>query len=560
MIKKILIAVCLWVPFLTQCSSATYQITKNAAGRKGAVVSAHALASQAGLEILKQGGNAMDAAITTQFVLAVVHPSAGNLGGGGYTIAHFKDGKTLAIDYRETAPAKAHRDMYLDSLGMPIKNLSLRGALAGGVPGSVAGIIQCLPYARFPLAKLITPAILLAEKGFILTDGEAKAFNRLSEEFLKYNRQPVAFVKDGGWKAGDKLIQPALALTLKRIRSQGFKGFYEGETARGIAADVSRAGGIISEEDLKNYQAVVKPIMRFNYKDVEVLSMPLSSSGGIMLKQMLTMVANADLGKSGFHSPEAMQWMIEAERRSFADRAFYLGDDAQVHVPVTSITNAQYLKNRVADVIPGVAGKSVNPGHGIPKESEQTTHFSVIDKDGNAVSVTTTLNDGYGSRFVVSSAGFILNDEMDDFSIKEGFPNMYGALGNAANAIAPGKRMLSSMTPTIVLKNNQPYLVTGTPGGTTIPTSVFQTILNVVEFNLSANDAVNLPKFHHQWLPDVVYVERTMDSLPIQKLKKMGYVITPRESIGRTELIVRDGKGNITAVADKRGADDARAY
>ncbi|MEO7264200.1 MAG: gamma-glutamyltransferase [Ferruginibacter sp.] len=550
------IAILIVFPVLAQ--EKNYSSQKKIIVSKAAVVSAHPLASKVGLAMLKAGGNAMDAAIATQLALAVVFPSAGNIGGGGYTIAHFKNGRTLAIDYRETAPSKAQKNMFLDSAGNPVKGLSLKGALASGVPGAVAGIIKSSNFARFPLSRLIAPAITLAEKGFAITAAQAVSLNSNRADFLKFNASPIPFVKDSLWKRGDILIQPDLAQTLKRIRDKGLKGFYEGETAALIEKEMKRSHGIISRDDLKKYQPVTRKLLSFPYKKLEVLSMPLSSSGGLMLQQMLKMVERKNISAMGFQSPAAMQWMIEAERRSFADRAFYLGDNDMVKVPVMDITSDSYLEKLIADVQPGIAGKSLPSQHGQVHVSEETTHLSIIDKDGNAVSITTTLNDSYGSTLVIAGAGFIMNNEMDDFSIKEGHPNMYGAIGNAANAISPGKRMLSSMTPTIVLKNKKPYIIVGTPGGTTIPTSVFQTLVNLVDFNLSAEDAVNMPKFHHQWLPDTVDVEKDFGKEKIQALEKMGYKIRVRTAIGRTELIIVNADGTITAIADKRGDDDAR--
>lgn len=552
------IAFILILPVLAQ--EINYSSQKKINVSKAAVVTAHPLASQAGLTMLKSGGNAMDAAIASQLALAVVFPSAGNIGGGGYTIAHFKNGKTLAIDYREIAPSKAHKNMFLDSAGNPVKNLSLKGALASGVPGTVAGIFKSLAYAKLSLNRLIAPAIHLAEKGFAITSAQAQSLNSNRADLINYNSSTIPFVKDSLWKEGDILIQPDLANTLKRIRDKGLKGFYEGETAKLIEKEMNRSNGIISKNDLKKYQPVTRKILSFPYKNVEILSMPLSSSGGIMLQQMMKMVEKKNLSTMGFQSPAAMQWMIEAERRSFADRAFFLGDIDKVKVPVKDITSEKYLDELIADVQPGIAGKSISTQHGHLHVSEETTHISVIDKEGNAVSITTTLNDSYGSKLVIDGAGFIMNNEMDDFSIKEGHPNMYGAVGNAANAIAPMKRMLSCMTPTIVLKNNKPYIILGTPGGTTIPTSIFQTLVNLLEFNLSAEDAVNLPKFHHQWLPDSVDVEKDFDNERIQALEKMGYSIKIRSAIGRTELIMVNADGSITAIADKRGDDDARGF
>lgn len=545
-------------------NSRQYSVQKKINCGKGAVVSAHPLASMVGLSILKKGGNAIDAAIAMQLALAVVYPGAGNIGGGGFMVAHLKNGQNVSLDYREKAPAKATRDMYLDEAGNPLMHLSQDGQLAAGVPGTVAGLFASMKYAKLPFKTLIQPAIELAEKGFAITASQAASFNSTKKEFLALNTSAIAFVKETKWKAGDLLIQKDLANTLKRIRDNGQKGFYEGETARLIVAEMQKGRGIISLDDLKAYQAIERTALDFNYKDYRVISMPLPSSGGIILQQMLKMIEERNIAAMQFQTAASVQLMTEAERRAFADRGEFLGDPDFVKVPVKTLVSAAYLSERMKDYEPGKAGNSKTTGAGLIKESEETTHLSVVDAYGNAVAVTTTLNDGYGSKTVVNGAGFLLNNEMDDFSVKPGVPNMYGAIGNDKNAIAPGKRMLSSMTPTIVLKNGSPYLVVGTPGGTTIPTSVFQTLVNMLEFGMSAEEAVNKPKFHHQWLPDVVSVEKDFPETVKAQLKAMGYIIKEREAIGRTEVIeVRNpssSKRIIIAVGDKRGDDDARGY
>lgn len=538
-----------------------YSINKQLNASHYAVVSAHPLASQAGVMIMQQGGNAVDAAIATQLALAVVYPQAGNLGGGGFLVARLQDGKTLAIDYREKAPAGSHRDMYLDDSGAVRPRSSMDGHLAAGVPGTVAGLFASHQYARLPFARLIAPAIQLAEKGFVITEDEASGLNRLRETLLRLNTAPTAFVKDRPWKTGDTLVQKDLARTLQLIAQKGRKGFYQGETAEKVVAEMQRGGGIISKTDLKKYEAKERQPMQFDFRGYTVLTMPLPSSGGIGLQQMLGMVEPFPLETWGFHSAKSVQLMIEAERRAYADRAHFLGDRDFVKVPVTAITTAAYLQERMQTFTPGKASQSENTAAGkVAPESTETTHLCVIDKEGNAVSVTTTLNGGYGSKVVVGGAGFFLNNEMDDFSIKPGTPNMYGLVGAEANAIQPGKRMLSSMTPTIVIKDNKPVLITGTPGGSTIITSVFQTLLNALAFGLDAEQTVNAPKFHHQWLPDVVHVERDFPDSTRQALEQMGYRIVPRAPIGRTELIRIHTDGRIEAVGDKRGDDSAAGY
>lgn len=550
-----------WLALQTtaQVSPYKYRTQKKVTVNKGAVVSAHPLASMVGVKILQQGGNAVDAAIATQLALAVVYPGAGNIGGGGFLVGHLSDGKNIAIDFRETAPAKASHDMYLDSTGNAQLNLSQDGALSAGVPGTVAGLFASMKYAKLPFKKLIQPAIDLAEKGFALTKSQAADFNEYAADFNNYNSSPVAFVKFVPWKEGDVLVQLNLAATLKRIRDNGAKGFYEGETARLIVEEMQKGKGIISYDDLKNYKARERQPIIFNYKGHEIITMSLPSSGGILLQQMLGMIEDKNIATLKFQTPASIQLMVEAERRAYADRAEYLGDADFVKVPVKTLVSKKYLQERMKDFEPGKAGSSQTTKAGIIKESDQTTHLSVTDAEGNAVSVTTTLNGHFGSRTVVGGAGFLLNDEMDDFSIKPGVPNMYGAVGNEKNAIAPNKRMLSSMTPTVVLKNGKPFLVVGTPGGTTIPTSVFQSIVNVIDFKMNADDAVNKPKFHHQWLPDEVYYENGFDKAVITALEAMGYKMAPKGSIGRTEMI--QVKGNkIIAVGDGRGDDAAEGY
>ncbi len=561
-LKCTLLSIVAWFLVL-QCTAQinpyNYHSQKKVTCTKGAVVSAHPLASKVGLQILQQGGNAVDAAIATQLALAVVYPGAGNIGGGGFMVAHLKNGKNVTLDYREKAPAKASRDMYLDANGNPQLSLSQDGHLAAGVPGTVAGLFASYKYASLPFAKLIQPAIDLAENGYAITAGEAASLNRTKEEFLKLNTAPVAFVKAIPWVAGDTLIQKELANTLKRIRDNGQDGFYAGQTAKFIVEEMQRRNGIISYDDLKNYQAKERTAEVFKYKDNTIVTMPLPSSGGVVLHQMMGMIAKRNVAAMKFQTVQSVQLMTEIERRAYADRAEFLGDVDFVKVPVKKLTSDAYLAERMKDYDATKAGSSSAIKAGVIAESEETTHLSVADDKGNVVSVTTTLNGGYGSRTVVSGAGFLLNNEMDDFSVKPGVPNMYGAVGNDKNAIAPGKRMLSSMTPTIVLKKNKPYLVVGTPGGTTITTSVFQTLVNILEFGMNAEDAVNKPKFHHQWLPDEVFVEKDFDPSVKKQLEALGYKVTVRGQIGRTELIQIKGK-QIIAVADKRGDDSAEGF
>ena len=539
-----------------------YAITKKVSGKNGAVVSAHPLASKTGIEILKKGGNAFDAAIATQLALAVVYPRAGNIGGGGFMVARLSNNELVALDYRETAPSAAHRDMYLDSVGNVKANKSIDGHLSGGVPGTIAGLFETMKYAKLSFKILIEPAIELAEKGFVLTKAEADLLNSIQRDLQQLNTMPSAFSKTIPWNAGDTLVQKDLAATLKRIRDNGAAGFYKGETAKLIVDEMKRGNGIISFDDLVNYKPKWRKPHTFMYKGYKIVSMPLPSSGGILLHQMMKMVEDKPLPSYGFLSLQAIQLMVEGERRAYADRAEHMGDADFFKVPEKELTNDSYIKSRMKDYIPGKAGnsKDIKPGNFFKKESEETTHLSVIDNEGNAVSVTTTLNNNYGSKTVIGGAGFFFNDEMDDFSIKPGVPNLYGAVGGEANAIAPGKRMLSSMTPTIVLQNNKPFLIVGTTGGTTISTSVFQTIIDVIDFGMSTDSAVNAPKFHHQWLPDRIDVEDDFPATLKTGLERMGYTINVRNKIGRTELIKVLPNKSIEAVADSRGDDAAEAY
>lgn len=546
-----------------QQSPFQYQIEKTLIAKRGAVVSAHPLASQAGLSILQKGGNAIDAAIATQLALAVVYPNAGNIGGGGFMVAQLKNGKQLALDYREKAPAKAHRDMYIEADGTANTDKSQQGHLSSGVPGTVAGLFAAHQYGKLPFKLLIAPAIALAEKGFVITAAEARGLNNLKSDLKKYNTQTPAFIKDGEWKAGDTLVQTDLANTLKRIRDNGQAGFYAGPTADLIVAEMQRGGGLISKEDLLAYTAQYREPHRFQYKEYSVVGMPMPSSGGVLLHQMLKMIEDRSIASMGFHSPDAVQLMTEVMRRAYADRAAYMGDADFYKVPVKQITDDSYLTQRMKSFVAGkpTPSSELQPGTVAGYESEETTHLSVIDKNGNAVAVTTTLNNSYGSRTVVGGAGFLLNDEMDDFSIKPGVPNMFGAVGGEANAIQPGKRMLSSMAPTLVLKKGKPYLIVGTPGGTTIPTQIFQTLVNILEFGMSAQDAVYKPKFHHQWLPDELVLEKGFPDNTKTALQKMGYKFgKERGGIGRTELILVRPDGRFEAIADKRGDDSAAGY
>jgi len=537
-----------------------YSIKKSETYKKASVSCAHPLAAMVGAAIMKQGGNAFDAAIATQLTLAVVYPGAGNIGGGGFLVAHTKEGKSIALDYRETAPKKASKDMYLDANGNPNTALSQSGHLACGVPGTVAGLFATHKYAKFPFKFLIQPAIDLAEFGFVISEKEAGGLNATRASFIKNSTQPSAYVNSTPWKAGDTLVNKDLAETLKRIRDFGEKGFYAGKTAQLIVDEMKYGNGLISLDDLANYEVKTRTPIAFEYKNYSIIGMPPPSSGGILLAQMMKMIENRNIAQYGFQSLKAVQLMVEVERRAYADRAAHIGDPDFWKVPVKTLLDNTYLNNRMKDYDSTKASPSVTIKAGSIRESNETTHISILDKDGNMVSITTTLNGSYGSRTVIGGAGFIMNNEMDDFSVKPNTPNMYGAIGGAANAIQPNKRMLSSMTPTLVLKNKKPYIVVGTPGGTTIPTSVFQTLVNLLEFKMTPEDAVNQPKFHHQWLPDEIKIEPTFPENTMKVLETMGYKFAILSQIGRIELIKINKEGARETVADKRGDDSVSGF
>lgn len=540
-----------------------YQINKEVIADTAMVVSAHPLATKVGLEILKKGGNAIDAAVAVQFALAVVYPQAGNIGGGGFLIYRDAKGKkVLALDFREKAPAAAKEKMYLDSMGNVQANKSRFGVLACGVPGTVDGMWEAQFYhGRLSWGEVVTPSIDLAEKGFQITEQEAQNLNAERLTFARNSSLSPAFVKYQDWKAGDWLIQKELAQTLRRIAGDGRNGFYSGATAALIVKEMEKKGGLITLDDLKSYKSVWRTPLEFDWKDMHIITMPPPSSGGIILQQLLGMVGEYPLKSYGFHSARAVHVMAEAERRAFADRAEHMGDPDFWKVPVKTLTDPVYIKARMADFKADTVSNSAAIIAGAIKESEETTHYSIVDREGNAVSVTTTLNDSYGSRTVVGGAGFILNNEMDDFSAKPGSANLYGAVGGKANAIAPGKRPLSSMTPTIVTKNGKNWLILGTPGGTTIPTSVFQVIVNVAEFGLSLPEAIQGKRFHHQWKPNQISAEEGCFSEEEQaKLEKLGHQIHFRGPIGRVEGIIKLPDGKWQGVADQRGDDAAAGY
>ncbi|MCX3265876.1 gamma-glutamyltransferase [Pedobacter agri] len=553
--------------FVVFTSCVTGQLGKrnNEDFKNGMVVSAHPEASKVGIEILKKGGNAVDAAVAVQFALAVVYPNAGNIGGGGFMVYRSAKGEVNALDFREKASAAASRDMYLDAAGNPIVEKSLYGHLAAGVPGSVAGMVEAhKKYGKLSWKEVVQPAIDLAEKGFEITKRQASELNGLHRKLMDINVNGTALVNlESTWQERSLLIQTELANTLKLIQQKGRAGFYEGAVADAIVAEMQRGKGLMTKEDLKNYRAVWRKPITGNYRGYKVITMPPTSSGGIALIQLLQSVEPYPLNRWGHNSDSTVQVIVEAERRVYADRATHLGDPDFYNVPQKQLLNLDYNKKRMADFNWSAATPSDKVLAGVikGKESEETTHFSIVDHDGNAVSITTTLNGSYGSLVAVKGAGFLLNNEMDDFSVKPGAPNMYGLVGGEANAIAPNKRMLSSMTPSIVEKDGQLFMVVGTPGGSTIITSVFQTIINVIDFNMDIQSAVAAKKFHHQWLPDEVYVEKdAIDSLAAEKLKAKGYNLLYRGPIGRVDAIIKTKWGSYQGGADPRGDDLAIGY
>lgn len=530
---------------------------------KAMVVSAHPLASQVGADIMKDGGNAIDAAIAVHFALAVVHPAAGNIGGGGFMVYRTAAGKYHTLDYREKAPATASRNMYLNEFGEADPEKSRLGYLAAGVPGSVDGMVAVhQKFGSKPWRELVAPAIILARDGFSLTENEANGLNYNQEYFEKYNTVTPDFLMNSEWQEGDTIYYHDLANTLERIAEYGRAGFYEGETARLIVEEMERGGGLISYEDLMNYQSVWRDPISFDYKEYNITSMGPPSSGGVAIMQLFQMVEPFPFKDWGPDHENTIHLMVEAEKLVYADRAKYLGDPDFVDVPVQQLTDKEYLKDRISsiDFEETTPAGEIYAGT-LLTESEETTHFSVVDPFGNAVSSTTTLNGGYGSKVVVAGAGFFLNNEMDDFSAKPGAPNMYGLVGGEANAIAPSKRMLSSMTPTIVEKNGKLFMVVGTPGGSTIITSVFQSIINVVEFDMNMQGAVDFERFHHQWKPDFIqYEPGRLTEFTSKELRRKGHELKERASIGRVDAILVLKDGRLEGGADPRGDDIAVGF
>jgi len=528
------------------------------------VVSAHPLASEVGVEILKKGGNAIDAAIAVQFALSVVYPAAGNIGGGGFMVVRKNDGSIYSLDFREKAPLKSSRDMYLDSTGQVIKDLSLKGHLASGVPGVVDGMDKAYQkFGTLDWEELIQPSINLARNGFQLTRKEALGLNNNQKTFIEVNTISPDFVLYEEWKAGDTIRYTDLAETLVRIKNNKRAGFYEGHTAELIVAEMQRGDGLISYEDLDSYEAIWREPIVGHYKDFKIISMGPPSAGGISFVQLLQMLEEFPLSEYNLDEAEYIHLLAEAEKRVYADRAKYLGDMDFYNVPIIQLLDSIYNRNRMMDFNPEKAKPSddIYAGELGLNEHMETTHFSIVDPFGNAVAVTTTLNGGYGSKVFVAGAGFLLNNEMDDFSLKPGVPNMFGLIGGEANAIVPGKRMLSSMTPTIVEKNGDLYMVIGSPGGSKIITSVLQSFINVVEFGQSMQKAVTYKRFHHQWKPDhIMFESGRMDDEVKEDLLVMGHKLMVRGPYSRVDAILVLEGGRLEGGADPRGDDAASGF
>ncbi len=543
---------------------------KPTSSQNGMVVSASSLASEVGINILKEGGNAIDASVAVGFALAVTYPSAGNIGGGGFMVLHLQNGKSTTIDFREKAPLKAHKDMYLDKDGKYLSTLSQKGATSVGVPGSVAGLIYALEqYGTMPLEKVIQPAIDFAKSGWKLDSYSANSFVRFMDKFKEYPSSYKIFTKSGKtYKEGDLFIQSDLAWTLEQIKNYGKDGFYKGKVAELLVKQIEELGGIITYQDLLDYKPIEREPVFGNYRDHKIISMGPPSSGGIALIELLNILENFEFGISDWNSSSYFNKLVETMKYVYSDRTFHLGDEDFFPVPKQKLTSKKYAKEIFNKLKPyAVPSEKISTQIPIPtKESTETTHYSVYDKFGNAVSVTTTINSSYGSKIIVEGAGFLLNNEMDDFSAKPGERNQFGLLGAEANSIEAGKRMLSSMTPTIILKDDKPFIITGSPGGSTIITTVLQVIMNCIDFKMNIQEAVNAPRIHHQWYPDKIYLEKFSTSKDVENnLIKMGYNLANRNSmfkiLGSAQSILIDQKkGVIYGGADPRSNGAAIGY
>ena len=567
--KRLYIALIIFLIAFTSCKneenlSNSKINNRGVFAKKAMVVSAREEASKIGVEILKQGGNAFDAMMATEMALAVAYPYAGNLGGGGFLVYRLADGTKGALDYREKAPLAATKDMYLDDNGNVIKDLSTVGSMAVGVPGTIAGVFEAQKrFGNLKVATILKPVIALAKNGYIITNKQERRIASYDSMFKAVNGKEILY--NYKLKTGDNIINLALAETLERVSKNGRDEFYRGKTAIKLVGFLQSKGSIITLEDLAKYEAKWRDPITFNYDDLTITSMSPPSSGGICLNQIMTMVNPFDLKKFGHNSLKTIQVLAEAEKRAFADRSYYLGDPDFVDIPVKKLTSNMYLAERMKSFSFGSATSLDSISHGdiVGYEHNETTHYSIVDPFGNAIAVTTTLNGGYGSKLFVDELGFFLNNEMDDFSSKPGEPNYYGLIGAEANSIAPEKRMLSSMTPTIIEKNGELYMSVGTPGGSTIITSVLQTILNVHEFELTMQEAVNAPRFHNQWLPDEIRMEpNSFDNKLIAQLEALGYTINEERSpiIGIVDGILVLEDGTLEGGADKRGDDTAVGF